>query len=82
MLWAGLVAQVSATLSSAGMPGAELIQQMLNLLSQLALWGSLASIFIGCRRVRHLTERGQLRRRWRPLVTWFQWHHSVTGTMA
>ncbi|MBP6730001.1 MAG: hypothetical protein KA129_10270 [Microthrixaceae bacterium] len=47
MRWASVLAQVDAQPSSAGMPGAELIQQMLNWLSQLALWGSLASILIG-----------------------------------
>jgi hypothetical protein len=29
------------------MPGGQLIQQMLNWLSQVALWGSLASILVG-----------------------------------
>ena len=38
---------VSVTPSSQGMPGAALIQQILGWLSQLALWGSLASILIG-----------------------------------
>lgn len=42
-----MLAQVSVTPSSAGMPGAQLIQQMLGWLSQLALWGSLASILGG-----------------------------------
>ncbi len=46
-MWAPVLAQVQAEPSSAGMPGAELIQQMLNWLSQLALWGSLASVLIG-----------------------------------
>ena len=81
MLSTGLVARVTATPSSASMPGAELIQQIPNWRSRCGA-RSPASIFIGCRRVWHLTERGQLRRRWRPLVTWFQWHQSVTGTMA
>jgi hypothetical protein len=43
----GILAQVDATPSSDGMPGAELLQQMLNWLSQIALWGSLASILLG-----------------------------------
>ncbi len=42
-----VVAQVDAAPSSAGMPGAELIQQILDWLSQIALWGSLASILLG-----------------------------------
>ena len=42
-----LVAQVSVSPTSQGMPGADLISQMLSWLSQLALWGSLASILIG-----------------------------------
>ncbi|MGE0728527.1 MAG: hypothetical protein AB7O92_07875 [Acidimicrobiia bacterium] len=43
----GILAQVDATPSADGMPGAELLQQMLNWLSQIALWGSLASILLG-----------------------------------
>jgi hypothetical protein len=42
-----LLAEVSVSPTTAGMPGAALIQQMLNWLSQLALWGSLASILGG-----------------------------------
>ena len=42
-----LVAQVSVSPTSQGMPGADLISQMLSWLSQLALWGSLASILVG-----------------------------------
>ncbi len=38
---------VSVSPTSAGLPGAGLIQQMLGWLSQLALWGSLASILAG-----------------------------------
>ena len=38
---------VQVTPSSQGMPGAALIQQILGWLSQLALWGSLASILVG-----------------------------------
>ncbi len=47
MTWASLLAQVDVTPSAAGMPGADLIHQILDWLSQLALWGSLASILIG-----------------------------------
>ena len=38
---------VNVSPSSAGMPGAELIQKLLAWLSQLALWGSLGSILAG-----------------------------------
>lgn len=44
---AWLLAQVSVSPSSAGMPGAQLITQLISWLSQLALWGSLASILVG-----------------------------------
>ena len=37
----------SVSPTSAGMPGAELIGRLLSWLSQLALWGSLASILVG-----------------------------------
>lgn len=42
-----LLAQVNVRPTSSGMPGAALMQQMLNWLSQVALWGSLASILTG-----------------------------------
>lgn len=42
-----LLANVSVNPTAAGMPGAQLVQQLLNWLSQLALWGSLASILAG-----------------------------------
>src|SRR5437588_12330118 len=42
-----LLAQVSVSPTSAGMPGAQLINQLISWLSQLALWGSLASILVG-----------------------------------
>lgn len=42
-----LLAQVDVSPTSAGMPGAELINQLISWLSQIALWGSLASILIG-----------------------------------
>ena len=38
---------VSVGPDSTGMPGAALIQQILGWLSQVALWGSLASLLIG-----------------------------------
>ena len=38
---------VEVSPDSTGMPGAEFLQQALGWLSQLALWGSLASILIG-----------------------------------
>jgi hypothetical protein len=41
------LAQVNVSPTSAGMPGAELINQLISWLSQLALWGSLASILVG-----------------------------------
>jgi hypothetical protein len=42
-----LLADVGFTPNASGMPGAGLIQQLLNWLGQLALWGSLASILLG-----------------------------------
>jgi hypothetical protein len=42
-----LLAQVSVRPSTAGMPGGAFVQQLLGWLSQLALWGSLASILVG-----------------------------------
>jgi hypothetical protein len=41
------VAQVDVNPNPDGMPGADLLQQLLDWLSQLALWGSLASILVG-----------------------------------
>src|SRR3546814_267074 len=43
----GVFGPVEVDPDAAGMPGAELIQQVLGWLSQLALWGSLASILVG-----------------------------------
>ena len=43
----GLLAQVSVSPSSSGMPGGVLIQQLLAWLDQIALWGALASILVG-----------------------------------
>lgn len=42
-----LLAAVNVDPTSAGMPGAQLIGRLLSWLSQLALWGSLASILVG-----------------------------------
>ena len=43
----GVLAQVDANPTSEGLPGARLLQQMISWLSQVALWGSLASILLG-----------------------------------
>ena len=43
----GVIAQVSVSPSSAGMPGANLIQELLNWGQMIALWGSLAAILAG-----------------------------------
>lgn len=43
----GVIAQVNANPTSSGLPGAQLLQQMINWLAQIALWGSLASILFG-----------------------------------
>ena len=40
-------AQVQAQPTSKDLPGAQLIQQMIDWLDQIALWGSLASILLG-----------------------------------
>ena len=45
-LWP-IFAQVTSTPSSNGLPGAHLIQQLIDWLGQIALWGSLASILLG-----------------------------------
>ena len=42
-----VLAQVDVSPTSSGMPGADLLQQLLDWLSQVALWGSLARILIG-----------------------------------
>src|SRR5690606_25994381 len=42
-----VIAQVSVDPNAAGMPGAGLMQQLLDWLSQIALWGSLASVLVG-----------------------------------
>lgn len=43
----GLLAQVQVDPSSDGMPGAELIQKLLNWAQMLALWGSLGALLAG-----------------------------------
>lgn len=43
----GVLAQVQVEPSSDGMPGAELIQQLLNWAQMIALWGSLAALLVG-----------------------------------
>ena len=42
-----MLAQVVVKPSSGGMPGGGLAQQLLNWTSQIALWGSLASLLVG-----------------------------------
>lgn len=42
-----ILADVTVNPSTDGLPGAHLLQQMLNWLDQIALWGSLASILLG-----------------------------------
>jgi hypothetical protein len=44
---ARVVAQVKVDPSTDGMPGAGLIQQLLNWAQMLALWGSLAALLVG-----------------------------------
>jgi hypothetical protein len=43
----GVLAQVSVDPNSDGMPGADLIQRLLNWSQMLALWGSLGALLIG-----------------------------------
>jgi hypothetical protein len=42
-----LLSDVNVTPTTSGMPGAELVQRLLNWLTQIALWGSLASMLCG-----------------------------------
>ena len=42
-----LLGDVDVTPTVSGMPGADLVQKLLNWLTQIALWGSLASILCG-----------------------------------
>ncbi len=41
------LAQVQVTPNSTGMPGAQLVQQLLNWSQMIALWGSLGAVLIG-----------------------------------
>lgn len=43
----GVLGQVDVSPDSAGMPGAELIQKLLNWSQMLALWGSLGALLVG-----------------------------------
>lgn len=43
----GLLADVKVSPNSTGMPGAELIQKLLNWAQMLALWGSLGALLAG-----------------------------------
>ena len=43
----GVLAQVEVDPSTDGMPGADLIQQLLNWAQMLALWGSLGALLVG-----------------------------------
>ncbi|HWL41548.1 MAG TPA: hypothetical protein VNQ73_01295 [Ilumatobacter sp.] len=43
----GLLADVSVEPTSEGLPGAELIQKLLNWSQMIALWGSLAALLVG-----------------------------------
>ena len=45
----GLIAQVTVTPSTDGMPGGDLVQRLLNWGQMVALWGSLAAILAACR---------------------------------
>lgn len=42
-----LLAQVNVSPDSSGMPGAELIQRLLNWSQMVALWGSLGALLVG-----------------------------------
>ncbi len=42
-----VIAQVTVRPSSDGMPGADLVQQLLNWGQMVALWGSLAALLVG-----------------------------------
>ncbi len=44
---ASVLAQVTVTPSATGLPGGALAQKVLNWTSQIALWGSLASLLVG-----------------------------------
>lgn len=55
-----VLADVSVDPTTAGMPGGDLVQQILNWLAQLALWGSLASILAGAAVYGIATHSGNL----------------------
>jgi len=42
-----ILAQVQVTPSSTGMPGAQLVQQLLDWSQMIALWGSLGALLVG-----------------------------------
>ena len=42
-----ILAQVQVTPNSTGMPGAQLVQQLLNWSQMVALWGSLSALLVG-----------------------------------
>lgn len=42
-----LLAQVNVSPNSSGMPGADLVQKLLNWSQMIALWGSLAALLVG-----------------------------------
>lgn len=42
-----ILAQVQVNPSSSGMPGAQLVQQLLDWSQMVALWGSLAALLVG-----------------------------------
>lgn len=42
-----ILAQVQVTPNSSGMPGAQLVQQLLDWSQMLALWGSLGALLVG-----------------------------------
>ena len=42
-----ILAQVSVTPDAAGMPGADLVQKLLNWSQMVALWGSLGALLVG-----------------------------------
>lgn len=42
-----ILAQVQVTPSSTGMPGAQLVQQLLDWSQMVALWGSLGALLVG-----------------------------------
>ena len=47
MYWLGVLADVTVRPDATGMPGAALIQRLLNWAQMVALWGSLAALLVG-----------------------------------